>query len=177
MAGPTLLWRSEHLVVRVDSSWQQRGRSVESSIMSGSADPALAAAQLFAAASKMMDLVEKVPGGVGGVAAAAAAGLATCYYCSRPTGPRPQDLVAPDGELAPEAIAALSELPEALEGVYSYDGASGAFKLEHSETGVPYDKTDKETLTANASLSLKAAGCVTPTAHSGLAASPSGACV
>jgi hypothetical protein len=68
-------------------------------------------------------------------------------------------------------------LPEALEGVYSYDGASGAFKLEHSETGVPYDKTDKETLTANASLSLKAAGCVTPTAHSGLAASPSGACV
>jgi hypothetical protein len=101
--------------------------------------------------------MERVPGGS---ATVAVAGVAACYWCTRsPSEPSPQDLVAPDGELAAEAIAALDDSPDALAGVYSYDGATGAFTLAHSETGVPYDKTEKETIKAEATLSLKASRC------------------
>ena len=47
-------------------------------------------------------------------------------------------------------------------GVYEYDAKTGGFKLDHGETGVPYDKTEKETLIATASLSLKAARYARP---------------
>ena len=105
----------------------------------------------------MLASVERVPGGS---ATVAAAGVAACYWCTRgPSEPSSQDLVAPNGELAAEAIAALTDIPDKLAGVYSYDGATGAFKLAHSESGVPYDKTEKETVKAEATLSLKASRC------------------
>ena len=88
-------------------------------------------------------------------AATAACGLYAC--CKAPPGPSASELTPPDAELKPEAIAALSTVPENLAGVYDYDGKTGAFKLEHSEAGVPYNKTEKETMVAKASLSLKAA--------------------
>ena len=96
----------------------------------------------------------------GGPAMVAVAGVAACCWCSRsPAGPKPQDLVAPDGELAADAIAALTKVPDVLAGVYSYDSTTGVFKLAHSEAGVPYDQTEKETITAETTLWLKAKRC------------------
>ena len=96
----------------------------------------------------------------GGPATVAVAGVAACCWCSRsPAGPKPQDLVAPNGEHAADAIAALAKVPDALAGVYTYDGSTGAFTLAHSETGVPYDQTEKETIKAEATLWLKAKRC------------------
>lgn len=107
---------------------------------------------------------------VGGAAAAAAC------LCSRGrrTEPGAAETVAvgvPDAELGEDALECLNGLadivtlmhhkdveqnkPTSLAGVYSYDESSGAFSLAHSETGVPYGKTDKETVTAKASLQLK----------------------
>ena len=103
----------------------------------------------------VLSSVQRMPSGSATVAVAGVA--ATCYWCTRGASePSPQDLVAPDGELAAEAIAALKGIPDALPGGYSYDGSTGAFTLAHTETGVPYDKTEKETIKAEATLSLKA---------------------
>ena len=102
-----------------------------------------------------MDLMNDVPPAYLAAAATAACGLYAC--CKAPPGPSASELTPPDAELKPEAIAALSTVPENLAGVYDYDGKTGAFKLEHSEAGVPYNKTEKETMVAKASLSLKAA--------------------
>lgn len=105
----------------------------------------------------MLSSVQRVPGGS---ATVAVAGVAACYWCTRGASePSPQDLVAPDGELDAEAIAALRDTPDALAGVYSYDGSTGVFTLAHTESGVPYDKTEKETIKAEATLSLKASRC------------------
>jgi hypothetical protein len=108
-----------------------------------------------------------------GVVVAAGGVLAVCA-CSRGTkaveaAPPaelvvPADAVAPDAELGDDAVAHLTALadivtlmhhkdveqtkPGSLPGVYSYDESTGVFTLDHAESGVPYGKTEKETVSS-----------------------------
>jgi hypothetical protein len=88
---------------------------------------------------------------VAGSAVGVAAALAGVVF----PPPPPPPPATPDAALKPEAAAAIADAPDSLADVFTYDGVSGIFTLGHRETGVPYGKAEKETLTAEATLKLR----------------------